>query len=95
MEGNLSLDDLNEGIKPGHSRAFGSYESTDYDSSQYKQDLEKFRKMALESQQYVTSESSGPSTESALHQSVSSSDCLQTSQETELGKIKNNPTDSG
>ncbi|XP_035548216.1 proline-rich receptor-like protein kinase PERK1 [Juglans regia] len=78
LEGNLSLDDLNDGIKPGHSRAFGSYESTDYDSSQYKQDMDKFRKMALESQQHGTSESSGPSSESALHPSISSSEYQQT-----------------
>ncbi|KAG6733724.1 hypothetical protein I3843_01G229100 [Carya illinoinensis] len=96
LEGNLSLDDLNDGIKPGHSRAFGSYESTDYDSSQYKQDMEKFRKMALESQQHGTSESSVPSSESTLHQSVSSSECQQAAQETRLGKIiKNDPKDSG
>ncbi|KAG6727894.1 hypothetical protein I3842_02G146700 [Carya illinoinensis] len=57
LEGNLSLDDLNEGIKPEHSRAFGS----DQGRSQYNQaDMNKFWKMALESQEQSTSESSGP-----------------------------------
>lgn len=88
LEGNLSLDDLNEGMKPGHSRAFGSYESTDYDSNQYKEDLKKFRKMALETQEKGTSECSGPSCESAPLQSVSSSEGQQTTQEMELRKPK-------
>ncbi|KAE8655663.1 hypothetical protein F3Y22_tig00117021pilonHSYRG00147 [Hibiscus syriacus] len=56
LEGNISLDDLNEGITPGHSRVFGSFESSDYSSTQYKEDLKKFRKMALESQELGSSE---------------------------------------
>jgi hypothetical protein len=50
LEGDVSLDDLNEGVRPGHSRFMGSYSSSsasDYDTNQYKEDLKKFRKMAL------------------------------------------------
>ncbi|XP_062155004.1 proline-rich receptor-like protein kinase PERK1 [Alnus glutinosa] len=69
LEGNLPLDDLNEGMKPGHSKVIGSVEG-----SQHKEDLKKFRKMALESQEQGSSECSGPSSDSALFQSVSSSE---------------------
>ncbi|KAL4308015.1 hypothetical protein GQ457_01G039360 [Hibiscus cannabinus] len=55
LEGNIPVDDLNEGIAPGHSRVFGSFESADYSSTQYKEDMKKFRKMALESQELLGS----------------------------------------
>ncbi|KAF2301218.1 hypothetical protein GH714_020889 [Hevea brasiliensis] len=38
---------------------YGSYGGLDYSSSQYKEDLKKFRKMALESQEHGSSEYSG------------------------------------
>ncbi|PON32771.1 Mitogen-activated protein kinase kinase kinase [Parasponia andersonii] len=88
LEGNISLDDLSEGIKPGHSTVYSSYGSQDYNTSQYKEDLEKFRKLALESQELGTSEYSAPSTESALIPSASSSEGQQTIEETELEKTK-------
>jgi len=49
LEGDVSLDDLNEGVRPGHSRFMGSYSSSasHYDTNQYNEDLKKFRKMAL------------------------------------------------
>ncbi|CAD6240665.1 unnamed protein product [Miscanthus lutarioriparius] len=49
LEGDVSLDDLNEGVRPGHSRFMVSYSSSasDYDTNQYNEDLKKFRKMAL------------------------------------------------
>ncbi|KAG8362875.1 hypothetical protein BUALT_BualtUnG0028300 [Buddleja alternifolia] len=61
LEGNLSLDELSEGIRPEHNTTYGSHGSSDYDISydttQYKEDLRKFRKMALESlEQHNTSE---------------------------------------
>ncbi len=90
MEGNLPLDDLNEGMKPGHNRAIGSFES-----SQNKEDLKKFRKTPLESQEQGISEGSGTSSDSALLQSVSSSEGQQTTQEMELGKLKNDAQDLG
>lgn len=95
LEGNISLDDLHEGITPGHSRAYDSFGSTDYDSGQYKEDMKKFRKMALESHELGTSEFSGPSSESALHQSATSSEGQQTTQEIELGKVRNDAQDFG
>ncbi|XP_054781446.1 proline-rich receptor-like protein kinase PERK1 [Prosopis cineraria] len=78
LEGNISLDDLNEGSTAGHSRAFGSFESSGYDTGQYNEDLKKFRKLALEQE---TSEYSGPSSDYGQHQSASSSSGLQNAQE--------------
>ena len=67
LEGYHSLDDLNEEI------SLGTAGNIDYDNDQYK-DLKKFRKMVPISHDQGSSECSGPSTESALHQSVSSSE---------------------
>ncbi|KAH7867596.1 hypothetical protein Vadar_011671 [Vaccinium darrowii] len=51
LEGDVSLSDLNEGIKPGHNTVYDSHTSSDYDTSQYNEDMKKFRKMALGSQE--------------------------------------------
>ncbi|KAJ8528290.1 hypothetical protein K7X08_021982 [Anisodus acutangulus] len=57
LEGDVSLSDLNEGIKPGHSTVYSSYTSSDYDTLQYNEDMKKFRKMALAtSQEYNSSD---------------------------------------
>ncbi len=48
LEGDVSLDDLNEGVKPGQSSVYSS--SSDYDTTAYNTDMKKFRKMALSSQ---------------------------------------------
>lgn len=87
LEGNLSLSELNEGIVPGHSSAYSHHGSSDYDSSQYQEDLKKFRMIALESQEQATSEFSGPTSEYGLQPSSSSSGVQQTSQEMELGRM--------
>ncbi|XP_048140673.1 proline-rich receptor-like protein kinase PERK1 isoform X2 [Rhodamnia argentea] len=87
LEGNLSLSELNEGIVPGHSRAYSPHGSSDYDSNQYQEDLKKFRMIALESQEQATSEFSGPTSEYGLQPSSSSSGVQQTTQEMELGKM--------
>lgn len=50
LEGNLPLEDLDECLKPGHSKLNGSHESSDFDTAQYREDLKKFQKMAFESQ---------------------------------------------
>lgn len=84
----MSLDDLNEGVAPGHSTVFDSYGSTDYDTIQYKEDLRKFQKLALESQDQGPGEFSGPSSEFGQQPSASSSEA-QTTQEIELDKMKN------
>ncbi|THU52884.1 hypothetical protein C4D60_Mb10t08620 [Musa balbisiana] len=87
LEGDVSLEDLNEGIRPGHSRFYSSYGSSDYDSSQYNEDMKKFRKMALTTQEYASSEYSAPTSEYGRNPSASSSEGAQT-QEVEMGKKK-------
>lgn len=88
LEGDASLSDLNEGIRPGHSTLYSSYGSSDYDTSQYNEDMKKFRKMALGSQEYgASSEYSGPTSEYGLYPSGSSSEG-HTTREMEMGKMK-------
>ncbi|KAJ8767217.1 hypothetical protein K2173_013614 [Erythroxylum novogranatense] len=75
LEGDASLDQLNEGSKPGQSLVFSSdaNNSSDYDSSTYSADMKKFRKLALESQDYSSSEF-GQTSEYGLNPSSSSSE---------------------
>nr|XP_043623777.1 proline-rich receptor-like protein kinase PERK1 [Erigeron canadensis] len=88
LEGDVSLSDLNEGIRPGHSSAFGSHGSSDYDTAQYNEDMVKFRKMALGTQEYnASSEYSRPTSEYGLYPSGSSSEG-QNTREMEMGKYK-------
>ncbi|KAG2321362.1 hypothetical protein Bca52824_014575 [Brassica carinata] len=84
LEGNVSLSDLNQGIRPGHSTVCSSYGgSTDYDSSQHNDGMKKLRK-ALETQEYnTTGEYSNPSSDYGLYPSCSSSEG-----EMEMGEIK-------
>lgn len=82
LEGESSLSDLNEGIRPGHSTVYSSYGSSDYDTAQYNEDLKKFRKMALASQEYG-SEYSEQTSEYGLYPSGSSGDG-QTTREMEM-----------
>lgn len=86
LEGEASLSDLNEGIRPGHSSVYSSYGSSDYDTAQYNEDLKKFRKMALASQEYG-SEYSEPTSEYGLYPSGSSGDG-QTTREMEVRTMK-------
>ncbi|XP_050128636.1 proline-rich receptor-like protein kinase PERK1 [Malus sylvestris] len=94
LEGDVSLSDLNEGIRPGQSNVYSSHGSSDYDTSQYKEDMKKFRKMALGSQEYgASSEYSAPTSDYGLYPSGSSSgegQSRQTTREMELGRIKKN-----
>ncbi|KAH7517823.1 hypothetical protein FEM48_Zijuj09G0105200 [Ziziphus jujuba var. spinosa] len=73
LEGDVSLEDLNEGVKPGQSSYFsgGTSSSSDYDASSYSADMKKFRKMALDSQNYASSEY-GATSEYGLNPSSSS-----------------------
>ncbi|KAH6829385.1 proline extensin-like receptor kinase 1 [Perilla frutescens var. hirtella] len=88
LEGDVSLSDLNEGIRPGHSTVYSSYGSSDYDTNQYNEDMKKFRKMALASQEYgSTDQYSNPTSEYGLNPSGSSSEGQQT-REMEMGKTK-------
>ncbi|XP_062208847.1 proline-rich receptor-like protein kinase PERK5 [Phragmites australis] len=71
LEGDASLDDLNEGVKPGQSTMFSS--SSEYDSGvNYAANISKFRKVAFESSEY-SNEYSGTS-EYGLNPSQSSAD---------------------
>lgn len=88
LEGDLSLSDLNTEIRPGHNTAYGSHGSSDYDTSQYNEDLKRFRKIAMGTQEYGSSEQSGPTSESVSHPSGSSSGAQQTTQEMEMGDMK-------
>ncbi|GAV82932.1 Pkinase_Tyr domain-containing protein [Cephalotus follicularis] len=66
LEGESSLEDLNEGVRPGQSSIYGSSGSSDYSQSSYNADLKKFRQIALTSQEFPSSEygaSSGDSRE--------------------------------
>ncbi|XVF49190.1 hypothetical protein PTKIN_Ptkin03bG0248600 [Pterospermum kingtungense] len=90
LEGDASLSDLNEGIRPGHSNVYSSHGSSDYDTMQYNQDMKKFRKMALGTQEYgASSEYSEPTSEYGLYPSGSSNEG-QTTREMEMGRFKKN-----
>ncbi|GLT32658.1 hypothetical protein SLA2020_073080 [Shorea laevis] len=56
LEGNLALDDLNEGMTPGCSTTFSYHESFDYSSTLYKEVLKKFRELALDTEEQDSSE---------------------------------------
>jgi len=79
LEGDVSLEDLNEGVRPGQSSTFGSNGSSDYDAGSYNADMKKFRKMALASQDMGSSEY-GATSEYGLNPSSSSSDSREMSQ---------------
>ncbi|XP_065851780.1 proline-rich receptor-like protein kinase PERK4 [Euphorbia lathyris] len=65
LEGDVSLDDLNEGTKPGHSSIFtSSSDSTNYNASSYNADMKKFRQVALSSQEFGSSEIGSSSNDS-------------------------------
>ncbi|KAL3631895.1 Proline-rich receptor-like protein kinase perk1 [Castilleja foliolosa] len=84
LKGNLPLEELKEGIQHGHSGVYDSYGSSDYDASydtaHYKEDLIKFRKMALQSMEHNTIEYSGPTSDFGRQQSGSSSEVLSNTQ---------------
>ncbi|KAJ6413129.1 hypothetical protein OIU84_006018 [Salix udensis] len=67
LEGDVLLDDLNEGTKPGQSSIFsGSNGSSDYDASSYNADMKRFRQVALNSQEFGSSEHGTSSNESPV-----------------------------
>ncbi|KAK8955377.1 Proline-rich receptor-like protein kinase PERK1 [Platanthera guangdongensis] len=88
LEGDASLEDLHDGVKPGHSSVYGSYGSSDYDAMQYSEDMRKFRKMAFLSESYGSSGYSAPTTTSSQILSNSSSEGRQT-RVMETGNVKN------
>ncbi|XP_037412292.1 proline-rich receptor-like protein kinase PERK1 [Triticum dicoccoides] len=94
LEGDVSLDDLHEGVRPGHSRFMGSHASSEYDTSQYNEDLKKFRKMALGTSSFQSSQLTPSSDEHERQDpSVQSSDGHRQTQEVELGTTKRDDGD--
>ncbi|XP_020585731.1 proline-rich receptor-like protein kinase PERK1 [Phalaenopsis equestris] len=89
LEGDVFLDDPNEGLKPGQSGAFGSYASSDYDAMQYIEDIKNFRKLALGSREYGGSGHSEQTSEYGQVHSASSSEDGRPSQEMEKHAAKN------
>ncbi|KAL3527092.1 hypothetical protein ACH5RR_011748 [Cinchona calisaya] len=77
LEGDSSLEDLNEGGKQKMNGAFGlqsgNIESQAYNTGMYNADMNKFRKMVMDSQEYNSSEF-GATSEYGLNPSSSSSD---------------------
>ncbi|KAK9670002.1 hypothetical protein RND81_13G169700 [Saponaria officinalis] len=87
LEGDVSLDDLNDGTKPGNS-AFGSSDGgSDYDSRAYSADLKKFRQMAFATQDFASSEYGGTTGEYGQNPSSSSGE---NSREMKTGKLHTN-----
>ncbi|CAL0332526.1 unnamed protein product [Lupinus luteus] len=75
LEGDVSLSDLSEGMVRGNSTAYSSYDSSDYDPSQYKEDMKKFRKTALEgTHEYGASSGYSGTSDYGLYPSGSSSE---------------------
>ncbi|PIN00234.1 Serine/threonine protein kinase [Handroanthus impetiginosus] len=57
LEGDSSLEDLNEGVKPGQSTVYNPNGNTEaYDTSAYNADMMKFKKMVMSSQEFNSSE---------------------------------------
>ncbi|KAF8406423.1 hypothetical protein HHK36_008510 [Tetracentron sinense] len=56
LEGEVSLEVLNDGVKPGQSSVFTSSGSLEYNAGSYNTDMKKFRKMAMPSQEYGSSD---------------------------------------
>ena len=74
LEDDVSLDELNGAMRPGQGSRFTlTSDSNDYDSSSYSADMKKFRKLALDSQEYESS-NFGNTSEYGLNPSSSSSD---------------------
>uniref|UniRef100_A0A0E0JFV6 non-specific serine/threonine protein kinase n=1 Tax=Oryza punctata TaxID=4537 RepID=A0A0E0JFV6_ORYPU len=95
LEGDVSLDDLNEGVRPGHSRFLGSYNSNEYDTGHYNEDLKKFRKMAFGSGNLESSQQT-PTTEFVPNRSVSMGDAHQIPEtEMEMGSVKKDGDSNG
>ncbi|XP_074580661.1 proline-rich receptor-like protein kinase PERK1 [Curcuma longa] len=73
LEGDVSLDDLNEGVKPGQSSMFSS-SGSDLDSNSYSTNMRRFREIALGSNDdYSNDYNSGMTSEYGANLSESSS----------------------
>ncbi|KAL9251363.1 Proline-rich receptor-like protein [Drosera capensis] len=89
LEGDVSLDALDEGVKPGQSTVYGSSAggSSDYDASTYSTDLKKFRQMAFGSQEFGSSMYTGDGNTSEYGLNPSSSS-TSTNSSREMGSRK-------
>ncbi|XP_009147911.2 proline-rich receptor-like protein kinase PERK7 isoform X3 [Brassica rapa] len=77
LEGDASLDDLNDGVKPGQGSYMGSSGgdgSSDYETGTYGAEMKKFRKVTLDSRDYGASSEYGGTSEYGLDPSSSSSE---------------------
>ncbi|XP_056162011.1 proline-rich receptor-like protein kinase PERK1 [Syzygium oleosum] len=81
LEGEMSLSDLDEGVRPGHSTVYSSQASSE--------DLRKFRKMAFGNQEYLSSEYGESTGEYSAHRSGSSGEA-HSSREMEMRRVKPN-----
>lgn len=70
LEGDVSLEDLNEGMRPGQSMLFGS--GSDYESNSYTSSMNRLRKVMIASPEYSDGYD-GPITEFEHCHSASSS----------------------
>ncbi|KAH6807903.1 Protein kinase superfamily protein [Perilla frutescens var. frutescens] len=71
LEGDSSLDDLNEGVKPGQSGLYNPNGGTQmYDTRAYNADMLKFKKMVMTSEEFNSSEY-GTTSEYGLNPSLS------------------------
>ncbi|KAG8373704.1 hypothetical protein BUALT_Bualt11G0052400 [Buddleja alternifolia] len=74
LDGDSSLEDLNEGVKPGQSTVYNPNGNTEkYDTCAYNADMTKFRKMVMSSQEFNSSEYEATS-DYGLNPSSSSND---------------------
>lgn len=65
LEGDVSLEDLNEGARPGRSSALGVTNVTaESDGDSYNADMKKFRHMASSSQEFTSGELGNSSSDS-------------------------------
>jgi len=85
LEGDVSLEDLNEGMRPGQSMLFSS--GLDYDSGSYNVKMRRIRKMTPLSPEY-SDEYSGIMDEYGHHHSVSSSDGIFSDELNPIGNQK-------
>ncbi|KAJ6389464.1 hypothetical protein OIU77_027733 [Salix suchowensis] len=103
LEGNMPLDELNEGIIPGISTVY-SCTSSDYSTRQHEEDMKKFRKLALESLEHDSTvnpqastssqEHSGPASESVHNLFIASTEDQQTTLEMDSLRMEKNIKDT-
>ncbi|EOA37340.1 hypothetical protein CARUB_v10011065mg [Capsella rubella] len=73
LEGDASLDDLDDGVKPRQSSS-GGEGSSDYEMGTYGAEMRKFRKVTVDSRDYGASSEYGATSEYGLDPSSSSSE---------------------